>query len=545
MEATETTSQHASTDSKHAKDDYITGLSLVAVVGSVTLVCFLILLDQSILSTAMPQITSHFHSLPDVGWYAGAYQLASATLQPLTGKLYTHFRAKYTFLAFLFVFELGSLLCGAATTSPMLIVGRAVAGLGASGLVNGGMTVVSGAAPLEKRPLYNGFLLGVAQLGLISGPLIGGALTEYATWRWCFYINLPLGGLAVVILLFIDIPDITAKPAFTLTLVRATIPKLDLIGFALFAPASVMLLLALQYGSANTYAWSSSVVIGLFSGTVATFLVFVVWEWREGDNAMIPGSIIKQRVVWASCLQSMSLMGVLIGASNYLPIYFQAVKGVSPTMSGVDMLPSILSQLLMALLSGVAVSRLGYYTPWAIFSGAISAVGNGLISTFRPHTPPATWIGYQILLGAARGAGMQMSMLAVQTHLPPSTLATSLAILIFSQNLAGSVSVVLATTIFTESLKSNLVKFAPQIALESALEAGGGAQAVRDLVRGRVNLLAGLLEAYSASVANVFYFLVGLSVVGFVASWGMGWGDVRSKKGKASETGGGEKTEQA
>lgn len=169
-----------------------------------------------------------------------------------------------------------------------------------------------------------------------------------------FYINLPLGGLAILLLLLVEIPDLTAKKPFSFGLIRSLLPELDLIGFAFFAPASVMFLLALQFGGGEEYPWNSATVIGLFCGVGVTAIIFAAWEARMGDRAMIPWSILRRRMVWASCGQACTLMSCVLVASNYMPIYFQAVKGVGPTRSGVSMLPSILSQLTMAIVSGAA-----------------------------------------------------------------------------------------------------------------------------------------------------------------------------------------------
>ena len=158
--------------------EYISGLPLRLVILSLFLVTFLTFLDTSIIATAIPRITDDFHSLPDVGWYGSAYQLASASLQPLTGKIYTYFPSKWCYLFFFGLFELGSLLCGAANSSKMLIVGRAVAGMGSSGIVNGGLTILASSVPLERRAISTGLLLGFSQTGMVLGPLIGGAFTE-------------------------------------------------------------------------------------------------------------------------------------------------------------------------------------------------------------------------------------------------------------------------------------------------------------------------------------------------------------------------------
>ncbi|KAI1115791.1 major facilitator superfamily domain-containing protein [Nemania sp. NC0429] len=332
--------------------EHLTGLKLLLLLVSVGLVFFVLLLDNSIISTAVPKITSEFHSLPDVGWYAGAYSLTGSVLQPLTGKIYTYFPSKWTFLVFLFVFEVGSLLCAVATSSPFFIVGRAVAGLGVSGLQNGSLSIVAGAVSLQKRAFYLGLVIGSGQLGLVIGPLIGGLFTQYVTWRWCFYINLPLGAIAAVFLVFTRCPEQIVKPPFSYGLIQRVIPQLDLVGFAIFAPAAVLLLLALQFGSGGTYAWNSSVIIGLFVGAGVAAVIFLLWEWKAGDVAIIPFSMVRNRIVWASSLQYFTLISAIFVGTQYFPIYFQAVKGVGPVLSGVYLLPSILSQMAFLLSSG-------------------------------------------------------------------------------------------------------------------------------------------------------------------------------------------------
>jgi hypothetical protein len=167
-----------------------------------------------------------------------------------------------------------------------------------------------------------------------------------------FYINLPIGGLAAAIFAIIHVPDNAKKESFSFALVRKSIPQLDLIGFALFVPPSIMFLLALQFGSGNAYAWDSATIIGLFVGAGVGIIIFIFWERHMGDGAMLPGSIIKRRMVWSSCLYGMCNMCCMITASNFLPTYFQAVKGDGPTMSGVHLLPSILSQLCCVVTSG-------------------------------------------------------------------------------------------------------------------------------------------------------------------------------------------------
>ncbi|KAL4899479.1 hypothetical protein BDW74DRAFT_183735 [Aspergillus multicolor] len=502
---------------------------LMVILFPVTLTYFLLLLDTSIIATAIPQITSHFHSLLDVGWYGSAYQLGYAAFQPMSGKLYTYFDTKCTFLIFFAVFELGSVLCAAAASSTMLIVGRAVAGLGSSVLMNGALTIISDCVPPHRQPLIMGMNMALGQLGTACGPLIGGALTEKVSWRWCFYINLPIGGVVFLMVLLTRLPTSIEKPRAR-DVIRTVVKSLDLFGFVLIAPAVVMLLLALTWGG-NQYPWDSSRIIGLFIGAGVTFLAFLGWEYTRGDGAMIPLSLLRMRVIWSAAGTLFFFYGVMFSFNYYLPIYFQVVKNDSALMSGVHMLPNILAQVLLAVTAGALVQRFGYYLPFIVLGTALMTIGSGVLSMIGTSTPEHDLIGYQIIFGAGIGLSVSIPFITIPNLIPRPQIPTAMAIVIFSQFLGGAVMLSAAQTIFSNSLRHLLAEDL------SATEAGriieSGARSVRDIVSG--TQLTAVLDDYSTAIDRIFYMGIGLGGVAFLFCWGLGWRDIRQKKDVTTE----------
>jgi hypothetical protein len=375
-----------------------------------------------------------------------------------------------------------------------------------------------------------GFMMALSQFGILLGPLIGGALTEYATWRWCFYINLPVGAAVSVALFFSPVPAGPEKTESKKVNTGNFLQSLDLVGFALFAPAIIQLLLALQWGGTK-YAWNDSTIIGLFCGGAATLLVFLTWEYFKGDDALIPFSVVRVRIFWSSCLTCFFQFGSMLCLNFYLPIWFQAVKGVSPASSGVDLLPSIISQMLFAIVSGIAVRKVGYFLPFSIACGCLTAISTGLLSTLVPNTSTAKWIGYQIIGGAGRGMGMQMPIIAIQNLIPKSQSAVAMSLLIFSQFFGGALFSAFAQTIFNIGLERALKEYAPGVSAGTILAAG--ATGIRSLV-GK-ELLPLVLMAYNQAVGHVFYLAVGAAAAATIACLGMGWHNINKKVGEADE----------
>jgi MFS family permease len=296
-----TTDAEATTEDE-AEDEskYLSGAKLIILSLGLCLTTFVIALDNTIIATAIPKITTVFNSLEDVAWYGSSYLLTTCSLQPSFGKVYTYFDVKWTYLAALLIFEVGSIICAAATSSAMFIVGRAVAGAGAAALFSGGMTIIGYSVALRKRPIYIAALSSMFGIASVVGPILGGALTDRVSWRWCFWINLPFGAVSLaVVFFFFSNP----KREYSHMSVGARIKEIDLMGATLLICAVVSLLLALQWGG-QTYAWGNSKVWGTllaFGLIISVFIGIQIWQ---KERATIPLRVFKQRTIMVSCIFS-------------------------------------------------------------------------------------------------------------------------------------------------------------------------------------------------------------------------------------------------
>ncbi|KEF56994.1 uncharacterized protein A1O9_07184 [Exophiala aquamarina CBS 119918] len=522
------------TSTHNGGDDCIekpTGLALCILLAAVFSSGFLMALNGSMVATALPQITTHFHSLKDIGWYGSAYLVSTCTMQPLAGKIYTHFPIKVTYLAFSFIFFIGSLLAATATTSAVVIVGRGVQGIGGAGIVNGAFMTIAAAGPEGNKPILVGVAVTLGTIGSITGPMIGGALTEIS-WRWCFYVNLPAGGLVLCAFWLIKIPEQMRKPPVRPNLKKIITEELDLVGFLLFAPACIMLLLAIAWGG-NEYSWASPTIIGLFCGAFVTSLIFGFWEFKKGETAMIPPRFLRNNLVVFGCCTSCFQNGGMLLLSYYLPLWFQVVKNASPTMSGVDVLPTAISQALSAVMVGKLVQVIGYCTPWAIFGAVVASIGGGLLTTLHPPSTTADWIGYQVLIGFGRAPGVQMPVTAVQGLLKPNEVALATSQIFFFQYLGAAVFISVGETIFSNTLRTGIQSNAPNLDAEAIIAAG--AFGFRSFVAEKD--IPGVLQAYNHAITTTYYLALGGTCAAFFTSFGMGWQRLpkRNKSTKKAE----------
>lgn len=350
------------------------------------------------------------------------------------GKAYGFFSLKITFLVALFWFELGSLICGVAPTSTALIVGRAIAGLGAAGLNTGSFTLVAFCAPPNRRPIFTGIIGLSYGIASVVGPLLGGVFTERVTWRWCFYINLPVGAVSAFFIVFFFHNPAASKSTDTSPLMSKLL-QLDPIGTLLVLASVTCYILAMQYGG-QQYPWSDSIVIGLIVGFVAILGALVGWEFYMGESAMSTPRLVKRQAV--PSVVGFFFFGSYIAVIYYLPTYFQSIKDASAIGSGVRNLPFIIAVSICTVLSGICISATGYPAPFLITGAGIATIGCGLLYMYDIDTSTGRWIGYQILAGVGNGIGVQVPMMMAQANADASDMAATTAILmcmsLFSMN---------------------------------------------------------------------------------------------------------------
>ncbi|KAF2802381.1 putative MFS multidrug transporter [Mytilinidion resinicola] len=492
-------------------DHYSSLKVILPVVLSLCLAVFLTALDRTIIGVAIPAISNDFQSFDDIAWYESGYLLTFAALQLPIGKLFTFFPAKWTFILLVAVFEIGSIICATAPNSTTFIIGRAIAGIGSAGNVTGANVILADLLPLEKRPKYQGFIGATFGLASIAGPLLGGVFASEVSWRWCFWINAPIGGVALVVLILLVPSKPPAREQSGKSL-QERLKAYDPIGTVLLVTGLVLLLLALQWGS-NESGWSSTRVIVTLVIGIVLILAFLISQAWIGENGTLPPRIICKRSIAAGAAVSLGFGSTLI-------------IGLSAIDAGIRMIGYFLITAVSVIGSGIIVSKTGYYTPWLILGTALLVVGCGLLTTFRVSTSTTTSTGFQIITGAGMGMSLAQCNNAAQTVLSREDIPMGITIINFGNFIGGTVFVSICQGILSSTLRTQLGQQIPDLDLSSISTAG--ATELSKLVPS--SQLPILQAAYNKGINNVFYCALGVSSSAFVASWFVEWRSVKSSQ---------------
>ncbi|MFB7560727.1 MDR family MFS transporter [Streptomyces brevispora] len=480
--------------------------SVLVAIGALLLGMLLAALDQTIVSTALPTIVSDLGGLEHLSWVVTAYLLASTAATPLWGKLGDQYGRKRLFQIAIVIFLIGSALCGIAQNMPQLIGFRALQGLGGGGLIVLSMAIVGDIVPPRERGKYQGLFGAVFGATSVLGPLLGGFFTEQLSWRWVFYINLPIGVVALaVIAAVLHIP------------VRRTKHTIDYLGTFLIAAVATCLVLVASLGG-TTWAWGSTQIIGLAVLSVLLLIAFVYVE-RRAAEPVLPLKLFRIRTFSLVAVISFVIGFAMFGAMTYLPTFLQVVHDITPTMSGVHMLPMVLGLLITSTGAGQIVSRTGRWKVFPIVGTGVTAAGLLLLHRLTENSSTLEMSVYFFVFGAGLGLVMQVLVLIVQNAVTYQDLGVATSGATFFRSIGASFGVAIFGTIFTNRLIDKLGSALAGQTLPPGVSVNGLSSDPRAIHQLPPALRQSVLSAYSASITDVFLYAAPVVLIAFAFAW--------------------------
>ena len=498
--------QGGSVSASGAGGQFLPPREVLIVLPGLLMAILLAMLDNLIVSTALPRIVGDLGGVAHLSWVVTAYILASTITTPFYGKLGDMDGRKKFFIAAIIIFLAGSALSGLSQSMAELIAFRAIQGLGAGGLMVGAMATLGDIVAPRERGRYMSYMMVVMMLATIGGPLLGGFITTSFSWRWIFYINIPLGGAALVYLLAtLHVPA------------KKVSHRVDYLGGSLLAVAATALILLATWGGTQ-YAWGSPQIIGLALLTVAAGVAFYVTEMRAAEP-MMPLHVYRNRNFSLSMAMTFLTGLAMFGAMTFLPLFQQTVQGESPTVSGLALTPMMLGVTVTSIVAGQVTTKTGRYKVFPILGGAIMAVGMFLLSGLDTGTTRLESALYYVVLGLGMGFLMQMVSLIAQNSVEQKDMGVASSARMFFQQIGGSLGVAAFGALFARQLTESLGAATSRGSTGVHISASGG-----QLNPATVNSLPALVRhdvfaAIADAIQHVFIWALPAAVVIFVLAW--------------------------